>query len=241
MTAVPLVHARVPGIPGTLGTAVRVLRVLVADDNAVVLRGVVGVLRTDPGIEVVGEATNGRRAVELARTLRPDVALFDVRMPGLDGVEATRRVGAAVPVLLLTYDDRPETIAAGLAAGARGYLVHGRFGLPELLRAVHGVPNGEAHLSPCAAGEAIRHARAQLRPLTVGTAAGLTAREAEIADLVLGGRSNSEIAGALFLSEKTVKNALTRVFAKLGARTRAEAIAVLTGRAPAPPSRGARQ
>lgn len=226
-------------VPGLPATGRRVLRVLVADDNPVVLRGVVTVLDTDPTVQVVGEATDGRRAVELARSLRPDVALFDVRMPGLDGVEATRLVAATVPVLLLTYDDRPGTIAAALAAGARGYLVHGRFGLPELLRAVHGVPAGEAHLSPCAAGEAIRQARDQLRPLTVGTAAGLTPREAEIADLVLAGRSNAEIAGALFLSEKTVKNALTRVFAKLGARTRAEAVAVLTGRAPAPPSPGA--
>jgi DNA-binding NarL/FixJ family response regulator len=212
----------------------RRIRVVVADDNPVVLRGLVALLGTDPAVDVVGEAADGRRAVELARALRPDLALLDVRMPGLDGIEAARQLSGTTPVVLLTYSEEPDVVAAALAAGVRGYLVHSRFGVDELLRAVHGAPLGGAYLSPSIAGEAVRHARDRLTPIGVGAAVRLTGREVEICELVLDGRSNAEIAAALFLSEKTVKNHLTHVFGKLGARNRAEAVAVLTGRAPAP-------
>jgi DNA-binding NarL/FixJ family response regulator len=210
----------------------RPVRVVVADDNPVVLRGLVALLGTDPGIAVVGEAVDGRHAVHLARALRPDLALLDVRMPGLDGIAAARQLAGTTTVVLLTYSEEPDVVAAALAAGVRGYLVHGRFRVEELLRAVHGAPRGEAHLSPTVAGEALRHARDRLAPLSVRAAAQLTTREVEVCELMLDGRSNAEIAGALFLSDKTVKNHLTRIFAKLAARNRAEAVAVLTGRAP---------
>lgn len=225
-------------LPGGAGVTGRRIRVVVADDNPVVLRGLVAVLGTDPAVDVVGEATDGRRAVELARAVRPDLVLLDVRMPGLDGIAAARLLAGTTPVVLLTYDEEPGTVAAALAAGVRGYLVHGRFGVPELLRAVHGAPLGGAYLSPGVAGEAVRHARDRLAPLAVRTAVRLTGREAEICELVLDGQGNAEIAAALFLSEKTVKNHLTNVFAKLGARNRAEAVAVLTGRRPTPAGAG---
>ena len=215
----------------------RPVRVVVADDNPVVLRGLIALLGTDPDVAVVGEASDGRRAVELVRSLRPDLALLDIRMPGLDGIAAARRLVATTPVVLLTYSEDPDVIAAALAAGVRGYLVHGRYGVEELLRAVHGAPLGEAYLSPTVAGEALRHARERLAPLSVGAAARLTPREVEICELMLDGHSNAEIARALFLSEKTVKNNLTRVFDKLAARSRVEAVAVLTGRAPGVPGR----
>ena len=214
------------------------VRVVVADDNPVVLRGLVAILSASPGVRVVGEASDGRRAVEVVRGTRPDVVLLDVQMPGEDGLSAARALAGEFRVVMLTYDEHPDVVAAALAAGAQGYLVHGRFGAEELLRAVRGTVDGESHLSPSVAVHAVRHARAQLSPLVVGDAHGLAPREVEIMDLVIAGRSNAAIAATLYLSEKTVKNHLTRIFAKLGAHNRTEATAVLTGRTGAPGHRG---
>ncbi len=211
------------------------IRVVVADDNPVVLRGLSAILESAEGIEVVATASDGEQAVALTRRLRPDVVLLDVQMPGLDGPTAAGRISGTVPVLMITYSESSEVVAEALANGARGYLVHGRFTPEELVDAVRGTVAGSSHLSPQVAAHAVRLAREQLRPMVTGGRFGLTDREIELLDLVMRGSSNAEIAAAIHLSEKTVKNTLTRVFAKLQVRNRAEAIAVYTGRSADPP------
>ncbi|MGI8880638.1 MAG: response regulator [Jatrophihabitans sp.] len=210
------------------------IRVVVADDNPVVLRGLITIINAADGLTVVGNASDGEAAVAATRRTQPDVVLLDVRMPGMDGLAAARLLAADYPVLMLTFSEDSEIVAEALAAGARGYLVHGNFSPAELVAAIRGTTHGAAHLSPHIAAEAVRLARLQLRPLVLGDAFALSPREVEVMDLVVQGRSNAEIAAALFLSEKTVKNNLTRTFVKLSARNRAEAAAVYTGNAPRP-------
>ncbi len=212
------------------------LRVVIADDNPVVLRGMAAILEVADDIEVVGLAGDGDEALAVVRASRPDVVLLDVQMPGRDGPAVAREVAEDHPVLMITYSDAPEVVADALASGARGYLVHGRFTPEQLVAAVRGTAAGASHLSPQVAAEAVRLAREHLRPLAAGGRFGLTDREIEIMDLVMRGSSNIEIAGRIYLSEKTVKNNLTRVFAKLQARNRAEAVAIYTGRSPDRPS-----
>lgn len=212
------------------------VRVVVADDNPVVLRGLITIINAVDGLSVVGSATDGAAAVAATRRTHPDVVLLDVRMPGMDGLAAARLLSPDYPVLVLTFSEDSEIVAEALASGARGYLVHGRFTPSELVAAIRGTTQGAAHLSPQVAAEAVRLARLQLQPLLVGEAFALSPREIEVMELVVQGCSNAEIAAALFLSEKTVKNNLTRTFVKLSARNRAEAAAVYTGKAPRPPA-----
>jgi DNA-binding NarL/FixJ family response regulator len=206
-----------------------VLRVLVADDNAVVRAGLVSLLRLDDGLEVVGEARDGQEAVRLAEQLSPDVILLDVRMPRLDGVEAARALSPRFPVLMLTYSDEPEIVRAALAAGARSYLIHGTFDTSVLGEAVRGTVYWQSHLSPGAATVLVDGAR-QLPPPRPGRDAfGLSEREGEIMHLMASGRANGQIASELFLAEKTVKNHINRVFARMGVTNRGEAIASWLG------------
>jgi DNA-binding NarL/FixJ family response regulator len=227
-------------------------RVLVADDNVVVRSGLVSLLEAH-GIEVAGEAGDGRRAVELTARLRPDLVLLDVRMPLMDGVAAVAEISPLAPVLMLTYTDDPGTVRAALGRGATGYLVHGAFTAEELIAAVHDAVGGAHPLSPAAVSAlvgAVREASEPAAPAapaeaveTAGAAGtrtppdaphggfGLSAREAEVMRLIVRGASNGEIAARLFLAEKTVKNHVNRIYAKLGVTSRGAAIARWIGTA----------
>ncbi|MFB4300710.1 response regulator [Actinomadura sp. NTSP31] len=208
-------------------------RVLVADDNVVVRSGLVSLLEAH-GIEVVGEAGDGRRAVELTARLRPDLVLLDVRMPLMDGVAAAAEISPLAPVLMLTYTDDPGTVRAALGKGATGYLVHGAFTADELIAAVHNAAGGAHPLSPAAVSALVGAVREASEPAAPGSRTppdaphggfGLSAREAEVMRLIVRGASNGEIAGRLFLAEKTVKNHVNRIYAKLGVTSRGAAIA----------------
>lgn len=209
------------------------LRIVIADDNPVVRRGLRAILDAQDDMDVVAEAEDGRAAVELVRRLRPDLTLLDMRMPGLTGFAAAAELTAEFRVLMISYSEDPEEVAQALAAGAQGYLVYGRFEVDELLRAVRGAVRGESHLSPSVAPVAVRLARERLQARAPSGVGGLTAREAQVMDAVCRGLTNAEIARALVLSESTVKNHLTHIFARLGAHSRAHAIALYTGRASA--------
>jgi DNA-binding NarL/FixJ family response regulator len=203
-----------------------VTRVLIADDHPAFRAGLRALLETAHDLQVVGEAASGAAAVDAATALGPDIVLMDVNMPGLDGVEATRRIVDRAPhvaVLVLTMHDDDETVFAAIRAGARGYLLKGAQ-RADLLRAVRGVVSGEAVFGP---GVARRLVAWFARPMPPGDAAAfpeLTEREREILDLVARGRSNAEITAGLGLSPKTVRNHVSNVFSKLQVRDRAEAI-----------------
>jgi DNA-binding NarL/FixJ family response regulator len=206
-----------------------VTRVLVVDDQTVVRDGLVLLLGLLPGLEVVGSAADGEEAVRLVGENHPDVVLMDLRMPRVDGVEATRRIKAAYPsvqiVVLTTYSD-DESVFAALQAGARGYLTKDA-GAEEIARAIDAVRGGDAQLDPsvqrrlvdalATGGQPARRRRDNLPD-------GLTQREAEVLTLIAGGRSNAEIARELFISEATVKTHINNLFAKAGLRDRAQAV-----------------
>lgn len=204
------------------------IRVLVADDHHLVRTGFRVILESEDDIEVIGEASDGVQAVDLAATARPDVVLMDVEMPGLDGLEATRRVvaaDAAPAVLILTTFDRDDYLFDALRAGASGFLL--KNGTPEaLIDAVRVVARGDALLAP----EITRRVIATFsRPGTVARTDGrrlseLTPREHEVLVLLAGGASNAEIAAALSLGEATVKTHVSRVLTKLGLRDRTQAV-----------------
>ena len=200
------------------------VRVLVVDDQTVVREGLVLLLELLPGIEVVGTAADGVEAVELVAALEPDVVLMDLRMPKLDGVEATRRIRAAHPgtevVVLSTYSD-DESVFAALRAGARGYLTKDT-DAESLARAVSVVAGGQAEFAPQVQrrlAEAMTGGAPETRPPD-----GLTRREVEVLRLIADGRSNAEIARRLHISEATVKTHINNLFAKAGVRDRAQAV-----------------
>ena len=201
------------------------IRVLVADDQRVVREGLAMLLGLLPGIEVVGAAADGEEAVRMARARRPDVVLMDLRMPRLDGIEATRRLGEEVPaarvIALTTYADEPSVLGA-LRAGARGFLTKDA-GADEIRQAVEAVARGEAALDPTVQHHVVSAvAEAAEAPQLPD---GLTPREAEVLTLIAEGLSNQEIARRLVVSQATVKSHVNRVFAKAGVRDRAQAVA----------------
>lgn len=206
---------------------VMTVRVLVADDQDIVRTGLVMILEAQPGIDVVGEAADGREAVDLARRLRPDVCLLGIRMPEMDGIEATRQLagpGVADPlaVVVITTFDLDEYVHGALKAGARGFLLKGSG--PELLtQAIHAAADGDALIAPSItarllAAFADTHAGVPLAQLIEP----LTSREEEILILVAAGRTNSEIADQLYIGISTVKTHLSSLMRKLGARNRVE-------------------
>ena len=205
------------------------IRVLIADDQALVRTGFTMILDATPDIEVAGEAADGAAAVTMARALRPDVILMDVRMPGTDGITATGQVTAELPgvrVLILTTFDLDDYVHAGLRAGASGFLLKD-VPAPDLIAAIRTVAAGDSVLSPSTARRLIE----RFVPLIPAAAApredslaALTSREKEVFGLVAQGRSNKEIADALFLSEGTVKVHVSRVLGKLGLRDRVHAV-----------------
>jgi DNA-binding NarL/FixJ family response regulator len=200
-------------------------RVLIADDQTLV-RGGFRMILNRAGIEVAGEAADGLEAVTAARRLRPDVVLMDIRMPGVDGLEATRRILADDPacrVLMLTTFDLDRYVYAALAAGASGFLL--KDVTPEhLVASVRLVATGDALLAPSITRRLVeRFARPNPAPQGLD---GLTPREKEVLCLVGSGLSNTELAAHLQLSEATVKTHVARIFAKLGLRDRAQAVVV---------------
>ncbi|WP_413758807.1 response regulator [Streptomyces sp. MMBL 11-3] len=239
-------------LPGPL------LRVLVADDNPVVRAGLAALLDAHPDIEVVARASDGEEAIALATRHRPDVVLLDVRMPGTDGLTALPPLARLAPVMMLTYSREREVVAEALRLGAAGYLVHGEFTAEELIGAVRDVRAGMATFTSSAAdvsdslgvsyesnqfssqmqsvvGQSSRALpalapgllrRGHNRPIH-----DLSSREVEVMDLIAAGMSNQQIAATCFISEKTVKNHINRIFAKLHSATRSEAIAHWLGTA----------
>ncbi|MCG5449520.1 response regulator [Micromonospora hortensis] len=203
------------------------VRVLVADDQEIVRTGLTIILNTQPGIEVVGGAGDGRQAVELARRLRPDVCLFDIRMPGLDGIEATRALaGPTVPeplaVVVITTFDLDEYVYAALRAGARGFLL--KEAGPDLLsQAVHAAANGDALIAPSVTTRLLK-AFADVDPAAPRTQPieALTDREEQVLVAVARGRTNQEIADELYITLSTVKSHVTSLMTKLGVRNRVE-------------------
>ena len=213
------------------------IRVLIVDDHPVVRAGLAGMIATDPGLEVVGEAEDGDEALRLLPTARPDVVLMDLRMPRLDGVETTRRIRAgAVPprVLVLTTYDSDAQILAAIEAGAAGYLLKDA-PREDLFAAIRSVAGGGAPLSPGVAARLLDRMRS-------GAAEPLTRREIDVVRLVAQGWSNGEIARDLSLSEATVKTHLLRIFSKLGVgdRTSAAMTAIERGLIDAPTDRAGR-
>ncbi|MFF4562840.1 response regulator [Streptomyces sp. NPDC001435] len=231
------------------------LRLVVADDNPVVRAGLTALLSGREDITVVAEAANGREACEAALRHRPDVILLDVRMPDVDGISALPYLVRLAPVMMLTYSHEPETIQEAVRLGAGGYLVHGEFGVEQLVRAVRDIGEGRPHFTPTAAGALLEQlgVRAtahivrelpdfptpissqnlsQLQPgvgQSVRSRFRLSSREAEIMDLIASGMNNQQIAAACFISEKTVKNHINRIFAKLQSTSRSQAAAKWLG------------
>lgn len=205
------------------------IRVVVVDDNPVIRHGLASLLRVNGDIIVAGEAGSGPQAIEAVAELRPDVVLLDVRMPGGGGLAAASELGRTARVMMLTYADDENTVTAAIRAGATGYLVHGRFSPDELAEAVRAVAGGTQVMSPAVAGAVFDALRRQPDSSPDANPAGLTERECDIIRLVAQGRANAAIAADLYLSEKTVKNHINRLYAKLGVRTRAEAIATWLG------------
>jgi DNA-binding NarL/FixJ family response regulator len=206
------------------------IRVLLADDQALIRAGFHVLVDAADDLQVVGEAADGRQAVDLARRERADVVLMDIRMPGVDGLEATRRISAdedlaGVKVIILTTFESDEYVYQALRAGASGFLVKDTEPA-DLLQAVRVVARGDALLSPSVTRRLISDIVSRPeRPAATGKIlAGLTDREREVMTLVAEGLSNDEIAARLFLSPLTAKTHVSRIMTKLGARDRAQLV-----------------
>lgn len=203
------------------------IRVLIADDQDLIRTGLSMILDAQPTIEVVGEAADGATAVDLAQRLRPDVCLFDIRMPGLDGIEATRRLAGPqvedpLAVVVITTFDMDEYVHGALKAGARGFLLKDA-GPDLLVQAIHAAADGEALIAPSITARLLHtfSATADQTP-PVQPIAALTDREEEVLSTVARGRTNAEIADELHISLSTVKTHLASLMTKLGARNRVE-------------------
>jgi DNA-binding NarL/FixJ family response regulator len=203
------------------------IRVLIADDQGIVRAGLSTILNGSPGVEVIGEAADGRTAVALARRLRPDVCLFDIRMPVLDGIEATRLlagpdVADPIAVVVITTFDTDEYIYGALRAGARGFLLKGAEP-DQLLQAINAAVRGDALIDPAVTARLLATfatggpATTPFHPVDA-----LTDREEDVLGRVARGRTNAEIARELHISMSTVKFHLTGLMTKLGARNRVE-------------------
>ncbi|MFH9350662.1 response regulator [Kitasatospora sp. NPDC017646] len=196
------------------------IRVLIADDQDAVRRSVRRILEAQPDIEVVGEAVDGLAALELAAELRPDVALVDIRMPRMDGLEVTRRLSGSVRVVVLTTFDLDEYVYPALQHGASGFLLK-RSGPSLLAEAVRAAADGESLISPSVTVRLLKHVTAPRRPArSVAPVVALTEREVEIAAHVAAGRTNADIAAELFISAGTVKTHVASIQRKLGVSNR---------------------
>jgi len=200
------------------------IRVLLADDHPMFREGLAVALSALPGVEVVADVASGEEAIAEAARLQPDVVVMDVNMPGVNGIEATRRIVGESPhigVLVLTMFDEDESVFQAMRAGARGYLLKGA-DREDILRAVHAVGRGDAIFGPSLARRLIGYfASGRAGAVPFGD---LTDREREVLELVARGRSNAEIGRQLAISAKTVRNHVSNVFAKLQVSDRAQAI-----------------
>ena len=203
-------------------------RVLIADDDDLMRAGLIELLTADPDIEITGQATTGREAVDRARRLSPDVVLMDVRMPDLDGIAATRQLSQAAPhtkVLILTTFEQDDYIFGALRAGASGFLLK-RTRPEELIAAVHVVAAGDSLLSPSVTRRVVDRMAQQPTPELAGQGKldELTPREREVLDLIARGLSNREIAATLVVEESTIRTHVKRILQKLGLRDRVQAV-----------------
>jgi DNA-binding NarL/FixJ family response regulator len=203
-------------------------RVLIADDDDLMRAGLIELLSGEPHIEIAGEASTGRQAVERARRLRPEVVLMDVRMPDLDGIEATRELARAAPharVLILTTFEQDDYVFGALRAGASGFLLK-RTRPEELIAAVRTIAAGESLLSPSVTRRVIDRMAQQPLPELADVARldELTRREREVLELVARGLSNREIASELFVEESTVRTHVKRIQMKLQLRDRVQIV-----------------
>lgn len=203
------------------------IRVLIADDQPLVRAGLKTILGAQPDIEVIAEAADGREAIALAQRLHPDVGLFDIRMPGIDGIEATRQlagpgVGDPLPIIVITTFDLDEYVYAALKAGARGFLL--KDAGPALLgQAIHAAAKGDALIAPSVTARLLEaFAGAQQTPRQAEPLEVLTEREEQVLITVARGRTNTEIADELYISLGTVKTHLASLMRKLNARNRVE-------------------
>jgi DNA-binding NarL/FixJ family response regulator len=204
------------------------IRVLLVDDDELMRAGLAAVLSSDPGIEVVGQASTGRLALERLRAGHPDLVLMDVRMPDLDGIAATRRLLAADPeikVIILTTFEQDDYIFGAIDAGASGFLLK-RTRPEELLSAIHAVAAGDSLLSPSVTRIVLEHLARQptSTPQSTRQLAELTPRELQVLELIARGQSNREIAAALVIEESTVKTHIKRILLKLDLRDRIHAV-----------------
>jgi DNA-binding NarL/FixJ family response regulator len=205
------------------------IRVLVADDQDIVRAGLCMILDAQPGITVVGEAADGRRAIAMARSLRPDVCLLDIRMPDVDGIEATRQLagpGVVEPlaVVVITTFDLDEYVYGALKAGARGFLLKDA-GAELLTQAVHAAARGDALIAPSITARLLSSfADNRSRPMPPEPVEPLTAREEQVLLAAARGRTNSEIGDELSISLSTVKTHIAALMGKLNARNRVEIV-----------------
>ncbi|MFQ6058530.1 MAG: response regulator [Anaerolineae bacterium] len=202
------------------------IRVVLADDHAVVRKGIRDYLEEEPDIEVVGEAADGQETLDLVAEHAPDVAIIDIQMPGVSGVEATHRIKERHPdtkVLILTSYDNDPYIFALLQAGANGYVLK-TAGPDDLVRAVRTVYQGGSALDPAVAKKVDRMAKGHLVPTEEATAEPLTAREVEVLRLAAKGLTTQAIGYELGISERTVQGHLANIYGKLGVNTRTEAV-----------------
>ena len=203
-----------------------VLRVLIADDHPLFRHGIAVLLQALPEFEVVGEATSGEEAIDLAEQLQPDVILMDIQMPEINGIEATRRILHTSPhirVLIVTMSEEDASVFTAMRVGARGYILKDAQ-KEDMLRAIRAIGRGEAIFSPAIAGRLIDFFAAP-RPIAPPQAfPELTDREREILDLIAQGHNNPEIATRLVLSPSTVRNYVSNIFGKLQVADRAQAI-----------------
>ncbi len=203
-------------------------RVLICDDDDLMRAGLIELLSGDPDIEIVGEASTGREAVQRARRLEPDVVLMDVRMPDRDGIEATRELASAAPgvrVLILTTFEQDDYVFGALRAGASGFLLK-RTRPEQLIAAVHTIAAGDSLLSPSVTRRVITRMAQQPTPELSEQAKldELTARERQVLQLIARGLTNREIAAALTVEESTARTHVKRVLMKLGLRDRVQAV-----------------
>jgi DNA-binding NarL/FixJ family response regulator len=205
-------------------------RVLIADDQAVVRAGLKVIVNRDPGLEVVAEAADGGEAIALTRRLRPEVVLMDIRMPGVDGITATRELLAApdadpgLRIVILTTFDTDENVFAALRAGASGFLLKDT-GPDDIRNAIHVIAAGDSLLAPSVTRRLIAaYTRQPQQPAPGQRMGNLTERETEVVALVARGLSNEDIARRLFVTLSTAKTHVSRAMTKLGARDRAQVV-----------------
>lgn len=209
------------------------IRVLICDDQDVVLEGLKAILKTAPGIEVAGAANDGAEAVELISQIRPDVVLMDLKMPGMNGIQATQRIREQFPqvrVLVLTTYDADEWVFDAIRSGASGYMLKDT-PREELIAAIKGTAAGKTHVDPGVAGKIFAQVAQSTPAVPESFILELSEREREVLRLMARGLSNADIAQRLYLSEGTVKNYVSSVFTKLGVsdRTQAAVIALRNG------------